>query len=64
MQMDKKIKGRVEVTNNLGQVLINEVITGANMQFDLSSVSSKGMYLLKVYSFEGKLLQLRKILHQ
>ena len=62
--MDKKIKGSVEVTNNLGQVVIDEVITGTNMPFDLSSVSSKGIYLVKVYSFEGKLLQLRKILHQ
>ena len=64
LQMDKKINGRVEITNNIGQVVIDELITGTTMQFDLSSVNSRGVYFVKVYSAEGVLLKLQKILYQ
>ena len=64
LQMDRLVNGRVEITNNIGQVVINKIITGAIMQFDLSSENSRGVYFVKVYSEEGELLKLEKILYQ
>jgi hypothetical protein len=64
LQMNRLVNGRVEITNNIGQVVIDKVITGTTMQFDLSTVSSRGVYFVKVYSAEGGLLKLQKILYQ
>ena len=64
LQMDRLVNGRVEITNNIGQVVIDKVITGTTMQFDLSTVSSRGVYFVKVYTAEGGLLKLQKILYQ
>ena len=64
LQMDRIINGSVEIINNIGQVVIDKTITGTNLQFDLSSENSRGVYLIKVYSEEGELLKLEKILYQ
>ena len=64
MQFNSQIDGRVEITNNLGQVVISQVISGATMYFDLTTENSRGVYFVKVYSLEGDLLKLQKILYQ
>ena len=64
LQMDKIINGSVEIINNIGQVVIDKTIKETNLQFDLSKENSRGVYLIKVYSEEGELLKLEKILYQ
>ena len=63
LQMDRIINGRVEIINNIGQVVIDKTISGTNLKFDLSSENSRGVYNKGIFR-RRRAFKLEKILYQ
>ena len=58
------IIGKIEITNNIGQIVQNVKITDKKMSFNLSKQQSRGIYFVKIYSDKNELLKIEKVLFQ
>jgi len=64
IEFSELIIGKIEITNNIGQIVQKVKITDKKMSFNLSKQQSRGIYFVKIYSDKNELLKIEKILFQ
>jgi len=64
LKLQSDISGKVEVINNLGQVIFNAAINGTTTTIDLGEDCSAGLYFVALYNEFGELVNQQKLIVQ
>ena len=64
LKLQSDISGKVEVTNNIGQLIFNVAINGTTTTIDLGEDCSAGLYFVALYNEHGELVNQQKLIVQ
>ena len=62
--MSQYIDGKIEITNNIGQIVYQEKISSKEKQINISLNQVRGIYFVKLLDKDNKMLSVKKILIQ